>query len=46
MRVRLSGPCGKRSPGDASLFTVVDTAEEGWDVVRAFYDLPAVKTGV
>ena len=37
---------GTISPGDASLFTVVDTAEEGWDVVRAFYDLPAVKTGV
>lgn len=31
---------GTISPGDASLFTVVDTAEEGWDVVRKFYDLP------
>ncbi len=33
---------GTISPGDSGLFTVVDTAKEGWDVVRAFYDLPEV----
>ena len=34
---------GTISPQDPDLFTIVDTAEEGWDVVRAFYDLPAPK---
>ena len=33
---------GTISPGDSELFTVVDTAEEAWDIVRAFYDLPEV----
>ena len=34
---------GTISPGDSELFTVVDTAEEGWDVVRDFYNLPKVQ---
>ncbi len=33
---------GTISPGDSDLFSVVDTAEQGWDVVRRFYDLPEV----
>jgi uncharacterized protein (TIGR00730 family) len=33
---------GTISPTDPDLFTIVDDAEEGWDVVRAFYDLPEV----
>ncbi|MGV8855452.1 MAG: LOG family protein [Devosia sp.] len=33
---------GTISPDDLALFTVVDTADEGWDVVRRFYDLPEV----
>ncbi|ODT73262.1 MAG: 3-isopropylmalate dehydrogenase [Pelagibacterium sp. SCN 63-23] len=32
---------GTISPSDPDLFTLVDTAEEGWEVVRKFYDLPA-----
>ncbi|MEQ9635284.1 MAG: LOG family protein [Devosia marina] len=31
---------GTISPDDTELFTVVDTAREGWDVVRQFYNLP------
>jgi len=31
---------GTISPGDLELFNLVDTAEEGWEVVRNFYDLP------
>jgi uncharacterized protein (TIGR00730 family) len=31
---------GTISPTDPELFTIVDDAKEGWDVVRAFYDLP------
>lgn len=31
---------GTISPDDTDLFTVVDTAREGWDVVRQFYNLP------
>jgi len=31
---------GTISPTDPDLFTVVDTAEEGWDCVRKFYNLP------
>ncbi|MDB5622997.1 MAG: hypothetical protein JWR39_1560 [Devosia sp.] len=31
---------GTIAPNDPELFHVVDTAEEGWDVVRKFYDLP------
>ncbi len=33
---------GTISPGDSEIFTVVDTAAEGWDEVRRFYDLPEV----
>jgi uncharacterized protein (TIGR00730 family) len=31
---------GTIAPDDPDLFTVVDTADEGWDIVRRFYDLP------
>jgi uncharacterized protein (TIGR00730 family) len=31
---------GTIAPTDPDLFSVVDTADEGWDVVRKFYDLP------
>jgi len=31
---------GTIAPTDPDLFTVVETAEEGWDVVRQFYNLP------
>ncbi len=34
---------GTISPDDPDLFTVVDTAEEGWDVVRRHYNLPEVE---
>lgn len=33
---------GTISPGDSRLFTKVDTAEEGWSVIRDFYDLPEI----
>lgn len=33
---------GTISPGDTDLFTTVDTAEEGWEVIREFYNLPKV----
>jgi hypothetical protein len=33
---------GTISPGDTDLFTVVDTAEEGWEVIREFYNLPHI----
>ena len=34
---------GTISPEDAELFTVVDSAEEGWAVVQKFYNLPDVE---
>jgi uncharacterized protein (TIGR00730 family) len=34
---------GTISPEDSHLFTVVDTAEEGWNVVRQHYNLPEVE---
>ncbi len=34
---------GTISPGDTNLFTTVDTAEEGWAVIRQFYNLPEVR---
>ena len=34
---------GTISPDDPSLFTVVDSAEEGWNVVRKAYNLPVVE---
>ncbi len=33
---------GTISPGDTDLFTTVDTAEEGWNVIREFYGLPEI----
>lgn len=33
---------GTISPDDVNLFSAVDTAKEGWDVVREFYNLPEV----
>ena len=27
------------NPADLALFTPVDTAAEGWDVIRRFYEL-------
>ena len=33
---------GTIAPTDPDLFTIVDTAEEGWEVVRAFYGLAEV----
>jgi uncharacterized protein (TIGR00730 family) len=33
---------GTISPGDTDLFTTVDSAAEGWEVIRAFYNLPEV----
>jgi uncharacterized protein (TIGR00730 family) len=33
---------GTISPGDTSLFVKVDTAEEGWAVVREHYNLPQI----
>ena len=33
---------GTIAPTDPSLFTIVDSAEEGWAVIRDFYDLPDV----
>ncbi len=37
---------GTISPEDTSLFTVVDSAEEGWNVVRNHYNLPEVELRV
>ena len=31
---------GTISPGDTGLFQKVDTADEGWNVIREFYNLP------
>jgi uncharacterized protein (TIGR00730 family) len=36
---------GTISPGDTKLFTKVDTAEEGWAVIREHYNLPEVTLG-
>jgi predicted Rossmann-fold nucleotide-binding protein len=33
---------GTIAPDDPKLFHVVDTAEEGWDIVRQFYNLPEI----
>ena len=37
---------GTISPEDTSLFTVVDSAEDGWNVVRKHYNLPEVQLRV
>ena len=34
---------GTIAPDDVNLFTVVDSAEEGWEVIREHYNLPEVK---
>jgi uncharacterized protein (TIGR00730 family) len=34
---------GTISPGDTDLYTAVDDAESGWEVVREFYNLPKVE---
>jgi len=34
---------GTISPGDTDLFTIVDDAEEGWEVIRKHYNLPRVE---
>ena len=34
---------GTIAPDDVDLFTVVDSAEEGWEVIRGHYNLPEVK---
>ena len=36
---------GTISPGDTKLFVKVDTAEEGWDVIRRHYNLPSITLG-
>jgi uncharacterized protein (TIGR00730 family) len=36
---------GTISPGDTDLFIKVDSAEEGWGVIREFYNLPEVAIG-
>ena len=33
---------GTIAPDDPKLFHVVDTAEEGWDIIRQFYNLPEI----
>lgn len=33
---------GTISPDDVDLFSVVDTAEEGWAVIQKYYDLPDI----
>lgn len=34
---------GTIAPGDLDLFTIVDSAKDGWNVVRQFYNLPEVE---
>ena len=33
---------GTIGPDDPDLFTIVDSAEDGWNVIREHYNLPAV----
>ncbi|MCB1735031.1 MAG: LOG family protein [Hyphomicrobiaceae bacterium] len=33
---------GTISPGDTDLFTIVDSADQAWSIVREFYDLPQI----
>ncbi|ODT80830.1 MAG: 3-isopropylmalate dehydrogenase [Pelagibacterium sp. SCN 64-44] len=37
---------GTIAPDDPDLFSLVDSAEEGWDVVRQFYNLPLMSEPV
>lgn len=32
---------GTIAPSDPQLFSIVDSAEEGWEIIRKFYDLPS-----
>lgn len=34
---------GTISPGDTDLFNIVDSAEEGWEIVRKHYNLPEIE---
>jgi uncharacterized protein (TIGR00730 family) len=34
---------GTIAPSDLELFTVVDSAEDGWSVIRQFYNLPEIE---
>jgi uncharacterized protein (TIGR00730 family) len=34
---------GTIAPSDIELFTVVDSAEDGWSVIRQFYNLPEIE---
>jgi predicted Rossmann-fold nucleotide-binding protein len=34
---------GTIAPGDPHLFSVVDTAEEGWAVIQQHYNLPEIE---
>jgi uncharacterized protein (TIGR00730 family) len=34
---------GTIAPSDIGLFTVVDSAEDGWNVIRQFYNLPEIE---
>ena len=43
--VDLSVKAGTIGPDDVNLFTVVDSAEEAWSVVREYYNLPEVGLG-
>jgi uncharacterized protein (TIGR00730 family) len=36
---------GTISPGDTNLFTVVDSADDGWNIIREFYNLPEIRLG-
>ncbi|WP_395813548.1 LOG family protein [Devosia sp.] len=42
---RALADAGTISPDDPNLFTVVDSAEEGWSVVRDYYNLPEIGLG-
>jgi len=42
---RALADAGTIGPDDPNLFTVVDSAEEGWSVVRDYYNLPEVGLG-
>lgn len=42
LNIEALAEAGTISPEDVNLFTVVDTAEDGWAVVRKFYDLPEI----
>jgi uncharacterized protein (TIGR00730 family) len=42
MHLEVLEEMGTISPGDTKIFTKVDTAEDGWNVIREFYKLPAI----